>query len=101
VTIRNTSRTTDSCLFPSAVKYEVFIMRKERLRREVLKVTDPEIYLFGGPLEAGDDGVLDLVKILHSLGAVHQDVGAVRVGSEAPDLPKSIKSIRQTYSITS
>ena len=41
----------------------------------------------GSPLEAGDDAVLDLVKVLHSLGAVNHQVGSVGVGIEAPDLP--------------
>ena len=44
-------------------------------------------YLLGGPLEAGDDGILDLVEVLDSLGAVDEDVGAGGVGAEAPDLP--------------
>ena len=44
-------------------------------------------YLLGGPLEAGDDAVLDLVEVLHSLGAVNHQVGAVGVGTEAPNLP--------------
>ena len=44
-------------------------------------------YLLGGPLEASDHGVLDLVEVLHGLGGVHQQVGAGALGPEAPDLP--------------
>ncbi len=43
-------------------------------------------HLFSGPLEPSHDAVLDLVKVLHSLGHVHQEVGSGSVGSEAPDL---------------
>ena len=46
-----------------------------------------KLYLLGGPLEASDDRVLDFVEVLDTLGAVHEDVGAVGVGAEAPDLP--------------
>ena len=46
-------------------------------------------YLLSGPLESGDDAVLDLIKVLHSLGAVNHQVGAVSVGTEAPDLPSN------------
>lgn len=42
--------------------------------------------LLGGPLEAGDHGVLDLVQVLHSLGTIDQDVGPSSLGTEAPDL---------------
>ena len=52
------------------------------------KPTNEELfYLLGGPLEAGDDRVLDFVEVLDTLGAVHQNVGAGGVGAEAPDLP--------------
>ena len=44
------------------------------------------LYLLGGPLESSHNGVLDLVEVLHSLGAVDEDVGAGGVGAEAPDL---------------
>ena len=44
------------------------------------------LYLLGGPLESSDDRILDLVEVLHSLGAVDEDVGAGGVGAEAPDL---------------
>ena len=55
-------------------------------------------YLLGCPLEASDNWILDFIEVLDSLGAVHQDVGAVGVGAEAPDLPngqdnKSIKIV--------
>jgi hypothetical protein len=43
-------------------------------------------YLFGCPLESSDNRILNFVEILDSLGAVHQDVGTVGVGTEAPDL---------------
>ena len=42
--------------------------------------------LAGGPLESGDDGVLDFVQVLNSLGLVNQQVGTVGVGTEAPNL---------------
>ena len=45
---------------------------------------------FGGPLEAGNDGILDLVKILHSLGGVDEDVGPGALGTEAPDLTRFV-----------
>lgn len=44
------------------------------------------IYLLCGPLESSDNAVLDLVEVLHSLGAVHQQVGASALRTEAPDL---------------
>ena len=44
------------------------------------------LYLLGGPLESSDDRILDLVEVLHSLGAVDEDVGSGGVGAEAPDL---------------
>lgn len=40
----------------------------------------------GGPLETGDDRVLDFVKVLDGLGLVNQEVGTVGVGTEAPNL---------------
>merc|ERR1711939_715135 len=40
----------------------------------------------GSPLETRDDGVLDFVQVLDSLGLVNQQVGAVRVRTEAPNL---------------
>lgn len=42
--------------------------------------------LTGGPLEAGNDGVLDLIEVLDGLGLVNQQVGTGGVGTEAPDL---------------
>ncbi|TLD26845.1 hypothetical protein PspLS_04985 [Pyricularia sp. CBS 133598] len=42
--------------------------------------------LTGGPLETRDDGVLDFVEVLDGLGLVNQQVGAVGVGTESPDL---------------
>lgn len=42
--------------------------------------------LLSRPLEASNHGVLDLVEVLDSLGAVHEDVGAGALGAEAPDL---------------
>ncbi len=38
------------------------------------------------PLERSHTRVLDLVEVLHSLGGIDEDVGAGRVGTEAPDL---------------
>ena len=37
-------------------------------------------------MEPGDDGILDLVKILDSLCGVDKNVGSGSFGSEAPDL---------------
>lgn len=42
--------------------------------------------LAGGPLETRDDRVLDFAQVLDSLGLINQQVGAVGVGAEAPDL---------------
>lgn len=42
--------------------------------------------LTGSPLETGDDGILDLVKVLDGLGLVNEDVGTVGVWTETPDL---------------
>jgi len=42
--------------------------------------------LFGGPLEAGNNGVLDLVQVLNSLGGVEHEVWTSHVWTEAPDL---------------
>lgn len=38
-----------------------------------------------GPLESSDDGILDLVQVLHSLGDVHHSVRSGLVRSETPD----------------
>ena len=40
----------------------------------------------GGPLESSDNGVLDFVKVLNSLGDVEQEIWSSSVWSEAPDL---------------
>lgn len=42
--------------------------------------------LTGSPLETGDEGVLDFVQVLDSLGLVNQQVGTGGVGTETPDL---------------
>jgi hypothetical protein len=42
--------------------------------------------LLGCPLESGHHTVLDLVEVLHGLGAVHQQVGTSALRAEAPDL---------------
>jgi hypothetical protein len=42
--------------------------------------------LTGGPLETGDDGILDFVKVLDGLGLVDEQVGTVGVWAEAPNL---------------
>lgn len=42
--------------------------------------------LTGSPLETGDNGILDLVKVLDGLGLVNEDVGTVGVWTETPDL---------------
>ena len=44
-------------------------------------------HLLGGPLETSDNGVLDFIQVLHSLGAVDEHVGSAALGTEAPDLP--------------
>jgi hypothetical protein len=40
----------------------------------------------GGPLEASNDGILDFVQVLDSLGDVNDDIWACAVWTEAPDL---------------
>jgi hypothetical protein len=40
----------------------------------------------GGPLETRDNGILDFVEVLDSLGLVNQQVGTVGIGTETPDL---------------
>lgn len=40
----------------------------------------------GGPLETGDNGILDFVEVLHSLGLVDEQVGAGGLRTEAPNL---------------
>lgn len=42
--------------------------------------------LTGGPLETGDNGILDFVQVLNSLGLVNEQVGTGGVGTETPDL---------------
>jgi hypothetical protein len=42
--------------------------------------------LLGGPLETGDDRVLDFVEVLDGLGLVDKQVGTGGVGTEAPNL---------------
>lgn len=37
-----------------------------------MKTLEHVTYLLGGPLEAGNAGILDLVEVLDSLGAVNQ-----------------------------
>mmetsp|Transcript_1469 Transcript_1469/g.1762 ORF Transcript_1469/g.1762 Transcript_1469/m.1762 type:complete len:284 (+) Transcript_1469:187-1038(+) len=41
---------------------------------------------FGGPLEGSFHGVLNFVKVLDGLGDINEHVGAVGLGTEAPDL---------------
>merc|ERR1719225_2157787 len=43
--------------------------------------------LFGSPLESSNNGILDFIQVLYTLGAVDQNVGSHGVGAEAPDLP--------------
>merc|ERR1719436_415108 len=47
--------------------------------------------LFGGPLEATDNGVLDLIEVLDTLGDLADHVGAGNIGAKAPDLPGLIR----------
>lgn len=42
--------------------------------------------LLGGPLEGSSARVLNLVKVLDSLGGIDEDVGSGTLGSEAPEL---------------
>lgn len=42
--------------------------------------------LAGGPLETGNDRVLDFLQVLDGLGLVNQEVGTRGVGAESPDL---------------
>jgi hypothetical protein len=39
-----------------------------------------------GPLETGNDGILDFVQVLNGLGLVNQQVGTSGLGTEAPNL---------------
>jgi hypothetical protein len=39
----------------------------------------------GSPLETGDNGILDFVKVLDSLGLINQKIGTVGVWAETPD----------------
>ena len=42
--------------------------------------------LVGGPLESSNNGILDLVQVLYSLGHIDNNVGAGTIGAPAPDL---------------
>jgi len=42
--------------------------------------------LLAGPLEGRDHGILDLIKVLDSLGHIDKDVGTLVLRTEAPDL---------------
>ena len=44
--------------------------------------------LLGRPLESSNTGILDLVKVLDSLGSIDQQIWSVTVGTEAPNLPR-------------
>ena len=46
------------------------------------------VYFFGGPLEASDNAVLDLVEVLDTLGHVDEQVGAGALRAEAPNLAR-------------
>lgn len=39
----------------------------------------------GGPLESSNDWILNFIEILDSLCAIHDDIRASTVGTEAPD----------------
>lgn len=41
--------------------------------------------LLGGPLEGSNNGILDFVHVLHTLGSIQEDVGSSGVGTESPD----------------
>ena len=40
------------------------------------------------PLEGSNARILDFVEVLHTLGGIHEDVGASGVRTEAPDLTR-------------
>lgn len=44
-------------------------------------------HLLGCPLETSHNAVLDLIKVLHSLGNVNQEVRSSSIRAETPDLP--------------
>lgn len=62
-----------------------FLKQSNTLRLSLCMLSSP--YLLGCPLEASQHAVLDLIKVLHTLGNIHQQVRAGSVRSEAPDLP--------------
>mmetsp|Transcript_10545 Transcript_10545/g.29798 ORF Transcript_10545/g.29798 Transcript_10545/m.29798 type:complete len:859 (+) Transcript_10545:55-2631(+) len=43
--------------------------------------------VLGGPLQGGDDAILDLIQVLDSLGHINNHVWSSGVRSEAPNLP--------------
>ena len=61
-------------------------LRENNVKSKINMHTSHKTYLFGGPLEAGNDGILDFVQVLDSLSTINQDVGSKGVGTEAPDL---------------
>ena len=65
-------------------RYKIRLHQFDRIQTRVERCR----YLLCCPLEASDDTVLDLVQVLHSLGAVAHDVGSGAVGAEAPDLTR-------------
>lgn len=44
-----------------------------------------ETSLLGGPLESGNNGILDFVHVLHSLGSIEEDVGSSGIRTETPN----------------
>eukprot|EP00756_Hemistasia_phaeocysticola_P023467 Hpha_TRINITY_DN15896_c2_g10::TRINITY_DN15896_c2_g10_i5::g.192013::m.192013 len=46
--------------------------------------------LLGGPVPRGNERVLNLVHVLHTLGRVHDNVGTSAVRPEAPDLTRLV-----------
>jgi hypothetical protein len=42
--------------------------------------------LLGSPLEASNNGILDFIEVLNSLGDIDQEIGSSALGTEGPDL---------------
>lgn len=58
----------------------------KNLEANATHVLFAENSFLGGPLEGSDEGILDFVEVLNSLGLIDEDVGSSGVWSEAPDL---------------
>jgi len=58
----------------------------KNLEANATHVLFTENSFLGGPLEGSDEGVLDFVEVLNSLGLIDEDVGSSGVWAKAPDL---------------